>query len=119
MKELQALIANSKSPTTGRKLGPLKLLVMSATLDTKGFCEYFNGAEAAYVQGRQFNVEIFYTYTAEADYLDASLLTTFQVHLFITLCGYTILLVSHFCFIPNSYLLHQAMLLSGLDKYET
>jgi len=62
-----------------QKITPLKLVVMSATLDTKGFTEYFNGAEAVYVQGRQFPVEIFYTFTPEADYLDAALLTTFQV----------------------------------------
>ena len=74
----QIFIVNAKS-SNGKKLKPLKLLVMSATLDTKGFCEYFNGAKVVYVQGRQFPVEIFYTYTAEGDYLDAALLTTFQV----------------------------------------
>ncbi|CAK9228491.1 unnamed protein product [Sphagnum troendelagicum] len=64
-----------------KSTGPLKLVVMSATLDTKGFCDYFNGATAVYVQGRQFPVQIFYTYTAEADYLEAALLTTFQIHM--------------------------------------
>jgi HrpA-like RNA helicase len=77
-KDLQNLLATSNI-LAGKKISPLKLVVMSATLDTKGFCEYFNGAEAVYVQGRQFPVEIFYTFTPEADYLDAALLTTFQV----------------------------------------
>lgn len=76
--ELQTFIVNAKI-SNGKKLKPLNLLVMSATLDTKGFSEYFNGAKVVYVQGRQFPVEIFYTYTAEGDYLDAALLTTFQV----------------------------------------
>lgn len=79
LKDLQSLLASSNTPAV-KKISPLKLVVMSATLDTKGFCEYFNGAEAVYVQGRQFPVEIFYTFTPEADYLDAALLTTFQVH---------------------------------------
>lgn len=78
LKDLQNLLYTSSSPA-GKKISPLKLVVMSATLDTKGFCEYFDGAEAVYVQGRQFPVEIFYTFTPEADYLDAALLTTFQV----------------------------------------
>ncbi|XP_024384968.1 pre-mRNA-splicing factor ATP-dependent RNA helicase DEAH10 isoform X1 [Physcomitrium patens] len=80
LKDLQNLLTTSKTPLE-KKNSALKLVVMSATLDTKGFCEYFNGAEAVYVQGRQFPVEIFYTFTPEADYLDAALLTTFQIHL--------------------------------------
>lgn len=78
LKDLQNLLAASNIPA-GKKIAPLKLVVMSATLDTKGFTEYFDGAEAVYVQGRQFPVEMFYTFTPEADYLDAALLTTFQV----------------------------------------
>jgi HrpA-like RNA helicase len=35
-----------------------RLIVMSATLDAKKFCDYFDGAEPAYIQGRQFPVEV-------------------------------------------------------------
>ena len=31
---------------------------MSATLDAQKFCSYFDGAEAAYIQGRQFPVKV-------------------------------------------------------------
>lgn len=49
--------------------GPsFKLIVMSATLDAQKFSDYFGGAPIAYVQGRQFPVDVFYT--------DVSSLTT-------------------------------------------
>eukprot|EP00249_Psilotum_nudum_P019267 c27172_g1_i1 orf=935-2635(-) len=63
------------------QIAPLKLVIMSATLDYEGFCQYFNGAKAVYIQGRQHPVDILYTYTPESDYLDAVLITVFQIHL--------------------------------------
>lgn len=62
-----------------RKYAPLKIIIMSASLDAQVFSEYFGGAKAVHVQGRQFPVDIFYTRQAETDYLDASLITIFQV----------------------------------------
>lgn len=52
---------------------------MSASLDARGFSEYFGGARSVYIQGRQFPVDIFYTHHAEPDYVDAALITIFQV----------------------------------------
>lgn len=63
----------------GSKFPPLKLVIMSASLDARGFSEYFGGAKAVHIQGRQFPVDIFYTHYAEPDYLDAALITIFQV----------------------------------------
>ncbi|XP_030956935.1 pre-mRNA-splicing factor ATP-dependent RNA helicase DEAH10-like isoform X2 [Quercus lobata] len=54
---------------------------MSASLDARGFSEYFGGAKAVHIQGQQFPVDIFYTHYAEPDYLDAALITIFQIHL--------------------------------------
>eukprot|EP01018_Ginkgo_biloba_P026806 Gb_11931 [translate_table: standard] len=76
-----SLIAQSSVASLETKVGPLKLVIMSATLDARGFSEYFGGAKAVYIQGRQHPVEIMYTYTAEPDYIDAALVTVFQVHL--------------------------------------
>eukprot|EP00897_Mesotaenium_endlicherianum_P007228 jgi/Mesen1/6533/ME000333S05841 len=61
-------------------LAPLKLVVMSATLDVERFCQYFEGAAAVYVRGRQYPVEVYYTRAPEADYLDAALTTVLQIH---------------------------------------
>nr|CAD1834687.1 unnamed protein product [Ananas comosus var. bracteatus] len=63
------------------KCTPLKLIIMSASLDARGFLEYFGGAKAVYVQGRQYPVEILYTYQPEKDYPDATLITIFQIHI--------------------------------------
>ncbi|KAF3970244.1 hypothetical protein CMV_006041, partial [Castanea mollissima] len=62
----------------GSKFPPLKLVIMSASLDAQGFSEYFGGAKAVHIQGRQFPVDILYTHYAEPDYLDAALITIFQ-----------------------------------------
>jgi ATP-dependent RNA helicase DHX8/PRP22 len=63
----------------GIKCTPLKLIVMSASLDAKCFSDYFGGAKAVHIQGRQYPVDMMYTYQPESDYLDATLVTIFQV----------------------------------------
>ncbi|XP_057808881.1 pre-mRNA-splicing factor ATP-dependent RNA helicase DEAH10-like [Salvia miltiorrhiza] len=65
----------------GKKLSPLKLVIMSASLDAKIFSDYFGGARAMHVQGRQFPVDVLYTHQPETDYVDATLITIFQIHL--------------------------------------
>eukprot|EP00798_Chlamydomonas_sp_ICE-L_P016225 gene16226-22390_t len=57
-----------------------RLIVMSATLDTEKYMAYFPGAQAAYVQGRTYPVDILFTATAEDNYLDAALTAALQVH---------------------------------------
>lgn len=52
---------------------------MSASLDARVFSEYFGGAKAVHVEGRQFPVDILYTEQPESDYIDAALVTIFQV----------------------------------------
>ncbi|KAK1627176.1 hypothetical protein QYE76_001491 [Lolium multiflorum] len=65
----------------GMKCAPLKLIIMSASLDAKCFSDYFGGAKAVHIQGRQYPVDTLYTYQPESDYLDATLVTIFQIHL--------------------------------------
>lgn len=57
-----------------------RLVVMSATLDAAAFTRYFDGAKAAYVQGRQFPVQVMYTVAPEDSYLDAAIAAALQVH---------------------------------------
>ncbi|WCJ29615.1 ATP-dependent RNA helicase putative [Euphorbia peplus] len=54
---------------------------MSASLDARVFSDYFGGAKAVHVEGRQHQVDILYTLYGEPDYLDAALITIFQIHL--------------------------------------
>jgi len=58
----------------------LKVVVMSATLDTQKFQDFFIGAPLIKVPGRTFPVDIFYTPEPEKDYLEASIRTVIQIH---------------------------------------
>ncbi|KAI0315296.1 P-loop containing nucleoside triphosphate hydrolase protein [Amylostereum chailletii] len=59
---------------------PLKVVVMSATLDAEKFSKFFDNAKVLYVKGRQHPVTIYHTSTSQADYVDAALRTFFQIH---------------------------------------
>ncbi|NXX95196.1 DHX33 helicase, partial [Centropus bengalensis] len=59
---------------------PLKVIIMSATMDVDQFSEYFNGAPVLYLQGRQHPIQLFYTKQPQSDYLQAALVTIFQIH---------------------------------------
>ncbi|KAL5828622.1 hypothetical protein ACOSQ3_018090 [Xanthoceras sorbifolium] len=80
-KETGARFSGIFKQNQGGKLPPLKLIIMSASLDARVFSEYFGGARAVHIQGRQFPVDILYTLYPETDYLDAALITMFQIHL--------------------------------------
>ncbi len=58
----------------------LKLLISSATLDAEKFSAYFDNAPVFNIPGRRYNVDIMYTKSPEADYLDAAIVTVLQVH---------------------------------------
>ena len=64
-----------------RAAPPLKLLVMSATLELAVFCGYFGGAPAVQVLGRAYPVQLMYTPTPQPDYLEAAVTTVIQLHL--------------------------------------
>ncbi|KAF2596943.1 hypothetical protein F2Q68_00007899 [Brassica cretica] len=64
----------------GCQISPLKLIIMSASLDARVFSEYYGGAKALHVQGRQFTVDILYTVHPQTDYA-ALVITIFQIHL--------------------------------------
>ncbi|KAK3835577.1 MAG: ATP-dependent RNA helicase DHX8 [Linnemannia gamsii] len=65
----------------GRKdIQPLKIVIMSATLDAEKFSEYFYGAKIMYISGRQFPVKILNTVEPQSDYVDSALVTAFQIH---------------------------------------
>ena len=58
----------------------LKLLISSATLDAQKFSEYFDNAPVFKIPGRRYPVDIMYTKSPEADYVEAAVVTTLQVH---------------------------------------
>lgn len=60
---------------------PLKVIVMSATLDPAKFLTFFPNATLYRVPGRQHPVRLLYTAEPQKDYLDAAILTIFQLHM--------------------------------------
>jgi pre-mRNA-splicing factor ATP-dependent RNA helicase DHX16 len=58
-----------------------KLVISSATLDAEKFSRFFDDAQIFIFPGRMYPVDILYTKAPEADYLDACVVTTLQVHI--------------------------------------
>ena len=58
----------------------LKLIIMSATLDSSKFSQYFQSAHPLLVPGRMHPVDIFYTLEPERDYVEAAIRTVIQIH---------------------------------------
>lgn len=59
---------------------PLKVIVMSATMDVDLFSQYFNKSPVLYLEGRQHPIQIYYTKLPQSDYLQAALVSVFQIH---------------------------------------
>ena len=58
----------------------LKLLISSATLDAEKFSTFFDDAPIFRIPGRRFPVDIYYTKSPEADYIDACVVSVLQIH---------------------------------------
>ncbi|KZT31530.1 P-loop containing nucleoside triphosphate hydrolase protein, partial [Sistotremastrum suecicum HHB10207 ss-3] len=80
LKDIQKIPKQSsdkKGKRPASETRPLKVVMMSATLDAEEFSAYFNGAKIFYVQGRQYPVKIYYTSEPQQDFLEAGLNTFF------------------------------------------
>ncbi|KAJ1550657.1 hypothetical protein HK096_005718, partial [Nowakowskiella sp. JEL0078] len=58
----------------------LRVVIMSATLNAKRFASFFD-AKIFEIKGRQFPVEIYHAQKTQPDYMDATLVAVFQIHL--------------------------------------
>jgi pre-mRNA-splicing factor ATP-dependent RNA helicase DHX16 len=58
----------------------IRLIISSATLDAEKFSKYFDDASIFMIPGRMFPVDIYYTKSPEADYVDAAVMTVLQIH---------------------------------------
>ncbi|KAJ6465044.1 ATP-dependent RNA helicase Prh1 [Mycena vitilis] len=64
----------------GKAKNPLKVVIMSATLDAEKFSQFFSNAKIIYVKGRQHPVKIYHCAQGQTDYVDSALRTFFQIH---------------------------------------
>jgi HrpA-like RNA helicase len=66
---------------SNRNVGLLRVIVMSATLQTELFSKYFDNAPVMRIPGRTYPIDIYYTSQPVNDYLDAALTSVLQIHL--------------------------------------
>jgi len=59
---------------------PLKVVVMSATLNVSEFEKYFHNTKVCYIEGRRHPIKIMYTEEIQKDYPQASIISAFQLH---------------------------------------
>lgn len=76
----RALLLRKKSTEDGEQFSPLKVIVMSATLEAASFSNFFFNAPILYVTGRQYPVEVYFTSAPQKDYLDSIVRCVLQVH---------------------------------------
>ncbi|CDZ97490.1 p-loop containing nucleoside triphosphate hydrolase protein [Phaffia rhodozyma] len=81
LREIQK-IRNAPGATddSGNPQVPLKVIVMSATLDAERFSTFFNHCPILYVRGRQHPVKIYHTEEDSDQYEDLAVRTFFQIH---------------------------------------
>lgn len=58
----------------------VRLILSSATMNTKKFSAYFDDAPIYTVPGRRYDVDIFYTKAPEPDYVEAACISVLQIH---------------------------------------
>ncbi|KOB68013.1 putative mrna splicing factor atp-dependent rna helicase [Operophtera brumata] len=63
-----------------KKLNPLKIIIMSATMDVDSFRNYFDNCQVVYLEGRAHPVTIYHSKMKQEDYQYAAVCTIFQLH---------------------------------------
>lgn len=63
-----------------KQLLPLKIIIMSATMDVDHFKKYFDSCPVIYMEGRTFPITVFQAKKSSEDYLESCLITLFQIH---------------------------------------
>ncbi|PSN38038.1 putative ATP-dependent RNA helicase DHX33 [Blattella germanica] len=63
-----------------RQFAPLKIIIMSATMDVDHFSDYFGKVPIIYLEGRQYPVQVYHAMQSQDDFVFSSLVTIFQIH---------------------------------------
>ncbi|KXJ91461.1 P-loop containing nucleoside triphosphate hydrolase protein [Microdochium bolleyi] len=74
------LLAILKQIVTAKVRPDLKIIIMSATLDTGKFQAYFGGASALHISARSFPVEVMHLKTPTKDVRDAAVQCVVSIH---------------------------------------
>ncbi|KAM3959053.1 LOW QUALITY PROTEIN: ATP-dependent RNA helicase DHX33 [Aphomia sociella] len=63
-----------------KKFNPLKIIIMSATMDVDTFRNYYDNCPVIYLEGRTYPVTIYHSKMKQEDYQYAAVCTIFQLH---------------------------------------
>lgn len=77
---LFGIVKSAQKRRKEKEMHPLKIVVMSATLEAEHFSSYFNNAKVLYIEGRQHPVTVMYTVGDQLDYIHAALVSVMQLH---------------------------------------
>jgi len=77
---LFGVVKSAQQLRKAKNMLPLKIVVMSATMDVDHFSNYFNSAPVLYLEGRQHPVNVMYTQDNQSDYIFTTMVTVFQIH---------------------------------------
>lgn len=77
---LFGIVKSAQAKRLAEKANPLKIIVMSATLDAEKFSIYFKSAPILYVSGRQYPVSVRHASNTIDDWQSAIISTVFQIH---------------------------------------
>ncbi|KAI5641561.1 DEAD/DEAH box helicase domain-containing protein [Phthorimaea operculella] len=77
---LFGIVKLAQKERSEKKLNPLKVIVMSATMDVDLFRRYYDNCPVIYLEGRTFPVTIYHSKMKQDDYQYAAVCTIFQLH---------------------------------------
>ncbi|KDR10772.1 hypothetical protein L798_15339, partial [Zootermopsis nevadensis] len=77
---LFGIVKQAQALRKEKHLKPLKIVVMSATMDVDHFSDYFGNARILYLEGRQHPIQVFHAVQTQDDYVFSCLVTIFQIH---------------------------------------
>ncbi|XP_055598640.1 ATP-dependent RNA helicase DHX33 [Uranotaenia lowii] len=76
---LFGIVKKAQQTRRNKLLDPLRVIIMSATMDVDHFSQYFNQCPTLYLQGNNFVVRVFQC-TENINYIEACVTTVFQIH---------------------------------------
>lgn len=77
---LFGIVKEAQKQRTLQNKCPLKIIIMSATMDVDHFSKYFNNCKTVYLEGRTYPIKVMHVKEAQGDYIHAVLSTIFTVH---------------------------------------
>ncbi|XP_050091338.1 ATP-dependent RNA helicase DHX33 [Anopheles aquasalis] len=76
---LLGIVKKAQQTRAAKRMSPLKVIIMSATMDCDHFASYFSDCPIVYLQGRTYQVKV-YQMVEKMHYIEACLKTVVEIH---------------------------------------